>query len=131
MATGAHPLHLAGRLAAALIVCLLVYPLPAHAECDSSNPEEVTNDCDDDGQTVGDGDCDDGDPDISPDVEEVCADEIDNNCDGEADEGCGELPEGAVLSGGGQCSIGLGLGTGASSIWVMVVLGLRRSETCS
>lgn len=34
-----------------------------------------------------DGDCADEDPEISPGVEEVCADDIDNNCDGTA-EGC-------------------------------------------
>ncbi len=38
--------------------------------------------------SVEPGDCNDGDPDQSPDVEEVCGDGIDNNCDGTEDEGC-------------------------------------------
>ena len=48
--------------------------------------------CDDDAPTgyieTG-GDCDDDDADISPDAEEVCEDETDNDCDGRTDERCG------------------------------------------
>ena len=36
------------------------------------------------------GDCDDLDPEVKPDATEVCADGIDNNCDGAIDEGCSE-----------------------------------------
>lgn len=31
-------------------------------------------------------DCDDGDPDVNPDADEICEDEVDNNCDRETDE---------------------------------------------
>jgi predicted outer membrane repeat protein len=34
------------------------------------------------------GDCDDGDPTIHPDTDELCDDGVDNNCDGLIDEGC-------------------------------------------
>jgi hypothetical protein len=33
-------------------------------------------------------DCDDADPDVNPGAEEICGDRIDNNCNGEVDEGC-------------------------------------------
>ena len=35
-----------------------------------------------------DEDCDDSDDDIHPDAIEICLDEVDNNCDGNIDEGC-------------------------------------------
>lgn len=38
-------------------------------------------------------DCDDTDPDIRPGTEDVCFDDIDNNCDGEIDEECGECED--------------------------------------
>jgi len=41
-----------------------------------------------DGWTVEDGDCDDYDPSVNPGAEEFCGDFLDNNCDGEAEEGC-------------------------------------------
>ena len=47
--------------------------------------EDVIQGCVVDGYISTDGDCDDGNPNISPLAEEVC-DEIDNNCNGEADE---------------------------------------------
>lgn len=50
-------------------------------------------DADGDGAPAGE-DCDDADPDRFPGAEDTCGDDIDQDCDEEADQGCG--PRGAV-----------------------------------
>jgi hypothetical protein len=53
----------------------------------ASDGSDGTEDADNDGDGYpASEDCDDTNPDINPDAEEVC-DEFDNNCDGEVDEG--------------------------------------------
>lgn len=52
---------------------------------------EINTDIDGDGFAAveaGGLDCNDEDPLINPDAEEVCGDGVDNNCNGEVDEGC-------------------------------------------
>ena len=55
------------------------------------DPEEARDTCYPDrvGWTAEAGDCQDDDPAIHPDAEELC-DGVDNNCDDEVDEGCPE-----------------------------------------
>ncbi|MFC1611849.1 MopE-related protein [Myxococcota bacterium] len=63
---------------------------------DDEDPDCVTcSDQDQDGfatTACGGDDCNDGDPAISPAANEVCDDEIDNDCDSLVDEDCGEDP---------------------------------------
>jgi len=47
-------------------------------------------DSDDDGVSTLNGDCDDNDPDVGPLAFEDCTDTIDNDCDHEVNEGCGD-----------------------------------------
>ena len=61
----------------------------SYGDGDFGTPGEENSDCDSD--TDGDGfaegdDCDDDDADVNPDADEVCGDEIDNDCDGNIDD---------------------------------------------
>ena len=57
---------------------------------DSAPPDDTAvtpNDLDGDGYT-SDIDCDDDDPSVHPDADEICYDDADNDCDGDTDEDC-------------------------------------------
>jgi hypothetical protein len=64
--------------------------IPWYADADGDgfgDPEAVVESCSQPDGTVANGeDCDDEHPEVSPDGEEVC-DELDNDCDGDVDEG--------------------------------------------
>lgn len=107
------------RVAAALLLLLAVAPV-AHAECVGAN----TDDCDEDGFRISDGDCDDNNPDVRPGAVDACND-FDDDCDGLEDENCVDtaLPglDDATLAGGDSCS-------GGTAAWLLLLplLGLRR-----
>jgi hypothetical protein len=97
-------------------------------------------DRDEDGDGVGTlaGDCDDTDAEISPNQGEICDDGVDNDCDREIDEGCGDDDDaaddddddtsGIVVTdpddGCGDCSSSMA--GAASPLLALLVLGFRR-----
>lgn len=64
-------------------------------------------DCDEDGWTRRDGDCDDFDGDIHPEAREECGDREDNDCNGYFDDGCDDGLQRGSLLGGSSCGGGL------------------------
>lgn len=68
-----------------------VFPSTFYADADGDgygDPNGDTDACPNTGFVDNAADCDDTDASINPGAEEVCGDGIDNNCSGEADEGC-------------------------------------------
>ena len=86
-----------------VVLALCVWSTPLYAACDGTEEPLQTDDCDGDGYSPEEGDCNDTSPEQHPGLEEQCDDELDNNCDGVVDEACGEdLPEGTLM-GGSSC----------------------------
>ncbi len=71
------PLHTKALLASSLLA-LETFGLMGISQC-----EDI--DADEDGWTLGEGDCDDSNPDIHPGADDIC-DGIDNDCSGTADD---------------------------------------------
>ena len=65
---------------------------PDQEDNDQDSMGDVCDPDDDNDQSLDDDDCAPLDPDIYPDAVETC-DEIDNNCDGQVDEGCPCMPD--------------------------------------
>jgi MYXO-CTERM domain-containing protein len=62
-------------------------------------------------------DCNDTDPDIYPGATEACEDLVDNDCDGNTDEGCEEEPDD-----GGGCGCSSSSGAGGAAVPVLFAL---------
>lgn len=92
----------------------LLLAIVASAQC--------PDDCDDDGWTVDDGDCNDGDPAINPGLLEDCATPIDDNCDRFANEGCDRNAEQGALGGGSACTGS----QGTAGLFLLPLLFARR-----
>jgi len=88
------------------------------AECTSESPVPGFGACrclDEDGDLVCRAlDCDDRDPEVHPGGGERCYDGVDDDCDGETDEGCPVVQTG----GGGGC----GIGAATAPWWLMLLV---------
>jgi hypothetical protein len=112
-----------------VLLSALLLSTAAHAECsDPGAPRDPSSevDCDDDGFAPADGDCDDFDPDVNPDADEVCGDGVDNNCDGFVDEGCDEGHDLGSLQGGAGCGAGTPIPAFALLLWAVARPRRRR-----
>lgn len=117
---------------AAVALALLLAPSAALAVCEDPNaprapgPDEAI-DCDEDGFAPADGDCDDALADVNPDAVEVCANDRDDDCDGEVDVDCDDPHDRGSIQGGAGCGAGsppLAAGVG------LLLLGWRRRRRC-
>jgi MYXO-CTERM domain-containing protein len=107
------------RLLLLSVVAGCLWAAPAWATCDTANPTNPENDCDNDGCKIDQGDCNDSDPNMHPTTcglaataVEVC-DGKDNNCSGGVDEGdpgsgaaCGTGKAGICAAGIKHCVAG-------------------------
>ncbi len=81
---------------AALGIAVGLFASPAHAACE---------DCDGDGYSGSEGDCDDQEPLESPGIgSETCGDRLDNDCNGFFDDGCDLSVRQGTVRGGGGCT---------------------------
>ena len=83
-------------------------------------------DADEDGWSLGAGDCDDADPLVNPGQTDVCFDQVDNDCTSLADEGCDNSARLGSLGGGGACTGGSNLAGTATALLAPMVLWSRR-----
>ena len=87
----------------------------------------IAEDGDGDNFSPAQGDCDDDDPNAYPGNEELCGDEVDNDCNGLYDDGCDGRVQFGTLRGGGGCTGGANVGnTAFIGLPILPLLLLRR-----
>ena len=106
-----------------LICGLLLANSTAYAECDDPQNPQAQEDCDGDGFTGEQGDCDDTDASVSPDADEICGDDVDNNCDDIVDEDCDDGRQHGDAMGGSSCGQS---GGGLSFLVPLLLIGRRK-----
>ena len=80
-------------------------------------------DCDGDGFTIQQGDCNEGNPDVHPGEPENCGNELDDDCDGIFNEGCERAVQQGQLGGGSTCyATGGGSGPGDTGLALLLPL---------
>ena len=99
---------------------------PAVAACGSEDTAlfdtaSRREDCDSDGWTKGQGDCDDENDAVNPGESEVCEDKLDNDCNGLFDDGCDDASRRGTLLGGSACG-----NSNSGFLWFFLPLSLIR-----
>lgn len=80
-------------------------------------------DCDGDGYSPLQGDCDDTNPEVHPGAIEDCGNDLDDDCDNLFNEGCDRGPQQGQLWGGSAC---YGEEDASFAVLMLPLLGLRR-----
>lgn len=115
------------RLSSVLLFSALFLAAPTSALAQDCGGVGDAADCDGDGVTVGAGDCDDNAAEVRPGATEICADELDNNCDGIFDENCDRSAQLGTARGGGGCTGGAGV-AGTAFLLLPWLPGWRRRK---
>lgn len=108
-----------------LSLCLALCAQPALAQDCGGVGDDA--DCDADGFTVGEGDCNDNEATVRPGANDICGDELDNDCDGLFDDGCDRSAHLGNIAGGGGCTGGSGV-AGTSLIVLPLMFRRRRRD---
>jgi hypothetical protein len=105
---------------AIFLAAALGWSQAGYADCGDTDPSG-DEDCDEDGWTRSQGDCDDSKDTVNPGKTEVCGDHDDNDCNGYFDDGCESATTRGTLTGGSSCE-----NMGGSAFLLVPLLFRRR-----